>query len=261
MRDQDCIRFLQWALPRLRMRWPGFRKVRGQVCKRVDRRIRELRLSGPAEYRQLLERAPGEWDVLDACCRITISRFNRDRGVFNRIVHDVLPALARHAPVVRCWSAGCASGEEPYTLSVWAEESDIQLDILATDVDEHMLKRARRGCYQRGTLKDLPDDLVSEAFELTEREKEPYCIEERYRNVRFLQHDVRDTPPEGAFNLILCRNLAFMYFDASLQRDCLDQFLTVLRPEGGLVIGAHEELPDHHDFKPWYPESGIYRRN
>src|SRR5439155_11021510 len=83
MRDADCTAFLQWALPRLDMHWPGFRKVRHQVCKRVRHRIAALGLSGFAAYREHLERDAQEWQVLDQFCHITISRFFRDRGAFD----------------------------------------------------------------------------------------------------------------------------------------------------------------------------------
>jgi len=72
--DAELVAFLQWARPRLRMRWKGFRKVRGQVKKRVARRLRELGLA-LAEYRAHLEGHADEWAVLDGCCRISISRF------------------------------------------------------------------------------------------------------------------------------------------------------------------------------------------
>ena len=69
MKDEECVSFLQWALPRLRRYWPGFRKVRRQVCKRIDRRICELDLGGVAAYRLYLECHPEEWPELDTRCR------------------------------------------------------------------------------------------------------------------------------------------------------------------------------------------------
>ncbi|HEY7242812.1 MAG TPA: hypothetical protein VH678_02890 [Xanthobacteraceae bacterium] len=83
MDGEDCTAFLQWALPRRNLRWRGFRKVRAQVCKRLKRRMRELGVPGFAAYRARLEADPGEWRVFDECCHITISRFFRDRGVYN----------------------------------------------------------------------------------------------------------------------------------------------------------------------------------
>ena len=97
MKNAECVDFLQWALPRLGMRWPGFRKVRRQVCKRIDRRLRELGLPDLAAYRIRLGQDSTEWKFLDGACRITISRFYRDRGVFDALGANVLPALARAA--------------------------------------------------------------------------------------------------------------------------------------------------------------------
>nr|MDA8165433.1 chemotaxis protein CheR [Desulfobacteraceae bacterium] len=115
MKDDDCVRFLQEVLPRLDLRWPGFRKVRGQVCKRLARRLIELDLPDLAGYRQLLATRPAEWEILDSLCRISISRFHRDRRCFEELAGEVLPEIVRQAQAtggpVRIWSAGCASGE------------------------------------------------------------------------------------------------------------------------------------------------------
>jgi len=123
MNDSQCIQFLQWALPRLGMRWAGFRKVRRQVCNRARRRASELGLSDLSTYRTYLEAHPEEWTVLDGLTPITISRFYRDRGTFEFLAHEVVPTLssqasARNSNTLYVWSAGCASGEEPYTLAI-----------------------------------------------------------------------------------------------------------------------------------------------
>src|SRR5689334_13604160 len=97
MHDLGCAAFLQWALPRLELQWAGFRKVRTQVCKRLKRRIRQLGLPGFTAYRIRLESDPGEWRTLDDCCRITISRFFRDKQVFELLSERVLPDIAQRA--------------------------------------------------------------------------------------------------------------------------------------------------------------------
>jgi chemotaxis protein methyltransferase CheR len=113
MADADLVAFLEWALPRLRLRWPGYRRVRGTVRKRLDRRLRELELPDLLAYQGHLEAHPAEWAVLGEICRITISRFYRDRAVFDRLHRVVLPGLAHLVPgrgesELRFWSAGCA---------------------------------------------------------------------------------------------------------------------------------------------------------
>ena len=117
------IAFFQWALPQLRLYWPGYRKVHRQVRKRVHQRIQALRLSGLAEYRWYLESHPDEWRVLDTLCHIIISRFSRDKQLYALLARQVLPKLAKQAQRhgennLRIWSAGCASGEEPYSMSI-----------------------------------------------------------------------------------------------------------------------------------------------
>ena len=231
------------------MRWAGFRKVRGQVCKRISRRLDDLGLGDAQSYRSYLDTHDEEWGILGSLCRVTISRFYRDRGVFDGLVSDVLPAQAQAAAgrgqkSVRCWSAGCASGEEPYTLSiVWVRtESPVAVEIVATDSDDGLLDRARSGRYHYSSLKDLPDELRTVAFD---KESGEYAIKDEFRcAVRFERRDVRGEPPAGPFDLILCRNLAFTYFDDDGQRVVLDAFRRVLNPGGVLVLGVHEQLPE-----------------
>ena len=176
MKDHECVQFLQWALPQLQMRWPGFRKVRRQVGRRIDCRLQELGLADVGVYREYLQAHRNEWAQLDALCRIPISRFYRDRRVFDLLRQDVLPRLAvaameRGNDTLRGWSAGCASGEEVYTLNIiWQLAVQpmlprLSFDLVATDAAEHMIQRARRGGYPPSSLKDFPAEWLVEAFD------------------------------------------------------------------------------------------------
>jgi chemotaxis protein methyltransferase CheR len=217
------------------------------VCKRLKRRIHLLGLSGFNAYRDLLDANPDEWRVVDECCHITISRFFRDREVFERLCAGVLPGIAQRARDqqrdAQVWSAGCASGEEPYTLRLlWDLKTGAtaRLTIVATDVDHAVLERARRGCYSGASLRELPPDLVARGFA---QGNQFFCILERHRrDLTFVHHDVRSDAIPGSFDLILCRNLAFTYFAPRLQCQVLERLAERLRPNGYLVIGAHERL-------------------
>jgi len=268
--DADCVRFLQWALPRLHLRWRGYRRVRRQVCKRLGRRLRELGLADLNAYRTRLENDASEWGRLDALCRITISRFYRDRGTWDFLGNCVLPELVRLARErgdreVRCWSAGCASGEEPHTLRiVWSlvaglREPHTPLRIVATDADEGLLERARQATYSPGSLKDLPAAWRARAFEASGAK---LVLRPPFRQgIEFRLADIRLHLPEGAFHLILCRNLAFTYFEEPLQREILLRIAGRLLPGGGLVLGRHEAPPTGTgEVEPWAPELGLYRR-
>lgn len=248
----DCTIFLQWALPQMKMRWAGFKKVRKQVCKRIRRRMKILDLQNFGEYRSWLTTHHSEWNELDEMCRITISRFYRDWAVFDFLKDEILPRLAQRATLekrpIRCWSAGCASGEEPYTLSlIWYfifKENFPELDfqIIATDVDAQLLDRAKTGCYTSGSLKGLPGAWLDKAFSIKENS---YCIHARFgENIEWLQQDIRTSFPTGMFDLLLCRNLVATYFEPALQIAIYNKMKSILRPGGVLVLGCHEKLPE-----------------
>jgi chemotaxis protein methyltransferase CheR len=270
MRDSECIAFLQWALPRLRMRWPGYRKVRRQVCKRVARRRDSLGLADTSAYHAYLETHPDEWAYLDELCHIPISRFYRDRAVFEYLGQNVLPALATAAEAqglgrLQVWSAGCGAGEEPYTLAIlWGlslqgQFPNLKLQILATDVDREQLDRARVACYTGGSLTQLPAGWIGAAF--NERGGRYSLRPEFGAGVEFRQQDIRHELPNGPFELVLCRNLVFTYFEEELQHEIASSLYDRLVPGGGLVLGIHEVLPPGTcGFHSLEPRLHVYRR-
>jgi chemotaxis protein methyltransferase CheR len=267
VRDPECVALLRWALPHLALCWPAFCRVRRQVCKRMARRIRELGLPDVPAYRARLERDPEEWRRLDALCRITISRFYRDRAVFDHLGAAVLPglagaAVARQERTLRCWSAGCASGEEPYSLALlWTFRLSpafpaLALAMVATDADAHLLARAARACYPRAALRELPPEWVERAFV---REHGNECLRPAFRQaVRFHCQDIRSVQPEGPFDLVLCRNLTFTYFGAHLQRRTLIDIAARMRPGAALVLGKGEKLPATDLLEPSPAGFGVY---
>jgi chemotaxis protein methyltransferase CheR len=269
VQDSACIELLRWALPRLGLRWAGFRKPRGQVCKRIARRLRELGLSEPAAYRDYLGRHPEEWRVLEARCRVVVSRFLRDRAVFFLLGEAVLPRLARDAQArgerrLRCWSAGCASGEEPYSVMlVWHQQvaprfPGMRLEVVGSDADPVLLARARAAVYPESSVREVPAEWREQAFV---REGDAFRLRPPYRaHVELLEADIRGAPPPGSFVLVLCRNLVLTYFDPTRQREAMERILPVLRTGGALVVGAHETLPaGMPGLTPWFGSRPIYR--
>jgi chemotaxis protein methyltransferase CheR len=270
MDDQRCVRFLQWALPLLRKRWPGFRKVRKQVCKRLQRRIDELGLVDVQAYRRHLQDHADEWSTLDHLCRVTVSRFYRDKVVLQHLSADVLPELARGAVArgdnaLRGWSAGCAMGEEAYTLVlIWnnvlqADFSELGIEVVGSDIDDQLLRRARRACYSYSSVKALPEDWLRSDFLLQQQE---YCLSPRvHSKVTFIRGDMRNLQNLGCFDLVLCRNIAFTYFEESLQLAILNYIGESLVEGGALIIGGHEALPDGYGgFEPWSTHKAIFRK-
>jgi chemotaxis methyl-accepting protein methylase len=319
-KENPCDSFLKWALPKMQLRPEGYRKVRGQVCKRLRRRIKELGLHNFGDYRVWLEENPGEWKVLDEMTRITISRFFRDKKAWEELGDRLLPEIIRKSagdelptesfrksagddsaeaelptervrksartelppervqkpagealppdkiresagdrllpefskrsdgerPLLRCWSAGCASGEEPYSLSIlWREKilplfPDASMEIIATDADPDMIGRAREGCYTRGSFREMPGNWMEKAFY---RKGHFYCITQPYREpVSFYQQDIRKEMPEGKFDLVFCKNLAAMYFSRELATAIFNRISERMNKGAYLVLGNHEEI-------------------
>jgi chemotaxis protein methyltransferase CheR len=270
MKDDECVRFLQWALPRLHMRWSGFRKIRTRVCKRLQRRVKELQLATVAEYSDYLEQHAEEWGRLDEICQVTITRFYRDKMVFGFLEQTVLPALCKQVlsqgrQELNVWSVGCASGEEPYTLALaWelclkAQFPQLTLHILATDTKPELLARAERACYSFSSVKNLPLNWRQQAFHESNGE---YCLDPAYKSgVTFQCQDIRYAFPDRCFDLVLCRNLAFTYYDEGLQTTVAEKLLTAIQTAGALVIGVHETLPPGcTGMEEWSSRLGVYRK-
>lgn len=268
--DQEFVHFLKWCLPKLDLCWPGFRKVRGTIRKRLARRMWELELPDLAAYQKKLEADPSEWRELDRMFRIPISRFYRDRNVYELLDREVLPSCAdvvrkQGRRVLRILSAGCASGEEPYTINlIWKlrlseRYPDVELQVFALDIDDVMLHRAEMACYSASSFRDVPADLFENGFYRSDGE---YCLRDAFRlGVRFEKADLRETFPDGPFDLILCRNTAFTYFDDATQVEVFARLDANLRDSGYLIIGSHESLPPrasaYHQLSAGVP---VYRK-
>jgi chemotaxis protein methyltransferase CheR len=263
--DSDCVSFLQWALPKMKFRWKGFRKVRKQVCKRIKRRIQLLGLADYLEYRIFLENYPQEWKELESFCYISISHFYRDKNVYQIISSEIIPELIKNTlnrgeKKISCWSAGCCSGEEPYTLQIlWKMEIEpeltqpISFSILATDINSNLLDRAQKGIYRSSSLKHLPDSMCDKSFELNSG---CFALKAAYRqNINFLLQDIREEMPKGPFHIILCRNLVFTYFKKSVQCEVLESMVSRLIEGGILIIGSNESLPLQSNKLPSYKDN------
>jgi chemotaxis protein methyltransferase CheR len=228
--DAELISFLQEELPRMGLRWRGFRNFRGTVKKRLARRLGELGMASLDAYRARLAADAGERAVLDAMCRITISRLYRDRGVMDALRAEIRPH--------RIWSAGCASGEEPYTMALMFPAAAI----VATDADAALIERARRGVFAGGSIRELPTELRDAGLR---REGDTFVVRDEIRaRIDFRTQDLRVDMPDGPFDVILCRNVAFTYFDEHVQLAVARRLGDRLRVGGALVVGQHEEPPD-----------------
>ena len=257
----DFETFLSEALPPLGLAPAAL--VRRNIRRRVMRRMESVGAHDFSSYLLVLRGTPSEWEVLRNLLTVTISRFFRNRKVFETLARQNLPSLAAKGSPARAWSAGCASGEEAFTIRIlWEELPGPRplLSILATDVDEACLMRAAEGLYSESSLREVPGPIAEKYFR---REGVKYRLrQDVVRSVTFRRHDLLFEPPPGTFDMILCRNAAFTYFVPRRRMEIAESIASALPTGGTLVLGRTEKLPIGTSswFTPDCPAGNIYRR-
>jgi chemotaxis protein methyltransferase CheR len=228
------------------------------VYSRLARRLRARGLASFADYCRLLEQERGdERDRMLSALTTNVTQFFREAHHFDLLGREVLPALvarARAGGRVRIWSAGCSSGQEPYSiaatvLEVCPDAARLDLRILATDVDPEVLASARAGLYRADDLAGLLGSRQSRLFDETDCPKRAIRAELRALVSFRLLNLVGDWPMSGQFDVIFCRNVA-IYFDKPTQERLWSRFADRLAPGGVLFIGHSERLtgPAADDF-------------
>ena len=240
------------------------------VRRRIAVRMRACGVHTYADYRALLERSPEEYERLRDALTINVTRFYRNADTWSVLRRELVPALVDAGRRdFRAWSAGCSSGEEPYTLAMLVVEHLEQagraeaLDrtrIEATDVDRACLDRARAGVYRREMLSELPPELTGSYFRPAGDALQ--VVERARRLVAFTELDLnRQRPLRRDYHLILCRNVV-IYFDRTTQERLFQVFTEALAPGGYLVLGKVETLfgPARERLQLVDPRERIYRR-
>ncbi len=240
------------------------------VRRRIAVRMRACGVHTYADYQALLDRSPLEYDRLRDALTINVTRFYRNPETWALLRRELLPSLCGpERDSLRAWSAGCSSGEEPYTLAMLIAA---QLDgggrrdhleratIDATDVDRASLDRARAATYSAAGLAEMPADLVRAYFEPAGSEQR--VIERIRRRVLVRRLDLNtEPPPRRDYDLILCRNVV-IYFDRPMQERLFRSFAESLVPGGFLVLGKVETLfgPARDLLTLVDPRERVYRR-
>jgi chemotaxis protein methyltransferase CheR len=220
------------------------------VRRRIAVRMRACGVHTYADYQALLDRSPVEYDRLRDALTINVTRFYRNAETWNLLRRDILPALcAPGAGEIRIWSAGCASGEEAYTIAILAAEHFdrggragelLRLAIDATDVDRQSLERAKVARYRRESLVEMPAELVRGYFEPTVPELQVVPRVRHRVSVRTLDLSTA-RPLRRNYQMIVCRNV-LIYFDRPMQERLFRLFADSLVPGGYLVLGKVESL-------------------
>lgn len=244
--------------------------------RRITRRMNICQCGDICSYMHLLDQKPEEYINLLQCLTINYSEFFRDPEVFDVIRDSILPDIAAQKPLdkIRIWSAGCANGEEVYSVAVLIMQLQQQgvlragAEILGTDIDNAALETAINGCYNKNSLAQMPPETAASWFiddgkklMVSDQLKAVVCF--NYHNILSptAASDLAEIRP-GKFDLVLFRNvLIYMRRDAQVQ--ALENCTGMLTDGGYLVIGSREIVPKTSSLNliPVDPRIGIYRKS
>jgi two-component system CheB/CheR fusion protein len=224
------------------------RYKRQSLARRFRKRMQEVGIETFSDYQDYLEVHPDEFTKLFNTILINVTSFFRDDESWTFLAEKILPEILQNkhpSEAIRVWCAGCASGEEAYTLAIVLAEAVgrgqvTRLKIYATDVDEEALAQARAGIYEGKALEAVPGELRERYFEPKEDGQLAVKTELR-RAVIFGRHDLVSDAPISRVHLIACRN-TLMYFNAEAQSRIYRNFHFALQPHGYLFLGKSETL-------------------
>jgi chemotaxis protein methyltransferase CheR len=222
------------------------------VYGRLARRLRKLNLASFAEYCRLVERADsGELQELTNAITTNLTSFFRENYHFEQLASQTLPQLESEPAArqrLRLWSAGCSTGEEPYSLAVVMREclahlSNWDIKMLATDIDSKVVATAAEGVYAEERFKGVSPERIRNWFpQVPGRPGFRAASRELKALITFKQLNLLEAwPMKGPFDVIFCRNVV-IYFDKPTQRKLFDRMADMQKPGGWLFIGHSENL-------------------
>jgi chemotaxis methyl-accepting protein methylase len=240
--------------------------------RRIAVRMRARGAADYESYSRLLDSDPAEYEWLIAALTVNVTKLFRNAETWDAVTRTVLPALWESpAPRLHCWVAGCASGEEAYTLSaLWQEFATrhgeqggtVRVKVTASDIDRESLAAAEAGTYADDSFAEAPAGVRERWFTRVQSSGKWTAGPELRSIIRFEKRDLLlDAPPPSAIHLITCRNV-IIYFDRESQEALMQRFHDALVPGGYLVLGKVETLlgPSRALFEAVDTRQRIYRR-
>jgi chemotaxis protein methyltransferase CheR len=213
--------------------------------RRFEIRLRATNSDTYARYIIYLKKHPEEFTNLLNDLTINYTTFFRDSDVYKHLEHKLLPKLFTSPNPVKIWSAGCATGEEPYSLSILVHKllgkhvSSNRVQIIASDIDKDALAKAQRGAYGPRQISTMSHEMIDEYFT---HEGDSWIVKDFAKSIiRFERFDLNQASLHVNFDLILCRNV-MIYFSKEGQQHIHMNFFRALRDGGYMITGKSEIL-------------------
>jgi len=237
------------------------------LSRRINVRMNVLHITTGSEYANLLQNEPDEINSLYDSLSINVTKFYRNKYIWKTFSSNIIPKLLNSSKInntIRVWSAGCATGEEPYSIAIMFSEAlkntNYKIKIIATDINFQLLQDAKKGVYSFNTLQNLDPNLIKSYF--TKEGKHQYKVNKKIKDlVSFHLGDIV-TYPLSYLDVIFCRNL-LIYYSKDTQNLILKKFHQVLKENEFLVLGMDESMLGHkiaYSFLPIFPRERIYQK-
>lgn len=227
----------------------GYKRL--TLMRRFSHRMQQIQIDSYQDYLQYLQTHSEELVTLLDTITINVTAFFRDRDAWNYLADQIIPQIINSKQPheqIRVWSAGCAFGQEVYTLAIiLAEALGIEqylqrVQLFATDVDEEALQRSRQASYSDLEVAAIPTNLLEKYFKQTEQ---GYVFNAKLRRtIIFARHNLAFDAPMSRIDLLTCRN-TLMYFNTEMQASILVRFHFALKPNGFLFLGKAETIVTH----------------
>jgi chemotaxis protein methyltransferase CheR len=237
------------------------------IKRRLLSRMNATGLTGYREYNRFFLSSTEEQEKLRNALTINVTKFFRDPEVFDLVKRDLIPTILKKKNRVRIWSAGCSSGEEPYSFAIILSElalfhKDLDALIYATDIDQEILKKAREGVYEKSALENLSENQLRRNF--TQRPDGKFEVRPHLKErIRFQHHDLMaGVPVSRNLDIISCRNVT-IYFTENQKNDLTREFYSGLDNEGFYIMGMSEFLGKEVSslFIPYKPLQKVFVKN
>lgn len=239
---------------------------RTYIERRIEARFFAVGVQDILGYEKILPNRADEWDKLFDTLTINVSEFFRDPTIWEYFSRELLPPLFRLNRKARIWSAGCASGEEPYSIAILLHEAmrltqqKAVFELVASDVDPLALQRARKAVYASSAMGQVSPQRIKIFFS---KSGDNYEVNPPVRSmVQFHEHNYLTPPRYGTFDIISCRN-SMIYLKTEAKEKALANFFQALQPGGTLILGATEVLlgeAQRTQFEPVASQPGIFKK-
>lgn len=243
--DRDYENFLKDLIRRFEMDLTGYKQHR--VRRRIDMLMRKHAFKSYPDYFSKLKDDDLLWDEFLDKLTINVTEFFRNPEKWEYLQKNIIPDLLNKSNKLKLWSAGCSTGEEPYTLSMVLEElnKSNKADIIAADLDKFVLKKAQNGVYEERSMINLSQNFRTKYFEKLTDGK--YKVKQNVKsNVRFKQLNLLTDNFDKDHDLIICRNVV-IYFDNPAKEKLYRKFAEALKPGGILFVGSTERIFNYRE--------------